>query len=140
MLDALHDEFDLFGQRFVLLPIHQFLEGEVDHDDLSTPHGLPYFLLLLFLLLLAALDEVPELLLIHGGDDLVHLDLFGVASLDVAFFLELGVVHISFQLGYLLLVLLVARFVLLRVLPFVLDEFLDALLEDVQQGISLALN
>lgn len=140
MLDALHDEFDLLGQRFILLPIHQFLEGEVDHDDLSTSHGVPDFLLLLFLLLLAALDEVPELFLVHRGDDLVHLGLLGVASLDVAFFLELGVVHISFQLGDLLLVLLVARFVLLRVLPLVLDEFLDALLEDVQQGISLALN
>lgn len=108
MLDALRDEFDLLGQRLVLLPVHQFLKGEIDHDDLSSPHRLSNFLLILFPLLLAALNEVPQLLFIHGRYNLVYLSLLCIPSLNVTLFLELRIIHISLQSCNLLFVLLVA--------------------------------
>lgn len=63
MLDAFHNQLNLFSQRFILLAIHSVLIDEVDHNNLTSLHSVSYLLFLLFALYLAIYDELFELLL-----------------------------------------------------------------------------
>jgi hypothetical protein len=98
VFDGVHDEFDLLDEGLVLFFIHFRLVDQIEHDDLTVPHGLSDPLLLESMFLLAFIEVLAGFLLGHIVDDLVQ---FFLSCLSLGLLFEFPLFRIVEELGQL---------------------------------------